>query len=277
MQFFNKKPFFLTVSLLSAIAVFLRFLELGFNIEEHSGFYKNQFTFSRILFVIILIVGFVAGFLLLKYIKSRGKLPVNLNFDFSPFFTEKLFFAIVTVGFAINTFYEIFRLANPLYTMIFQRGNNTFAVLTTIASALCLVFFISLCVLSKPKKIGSSLACIVLVIWAVLRILRDFISFTTILYVSKNLIAVFYLSALTLTLFAFCRLICDDNSKKSFKVFTIFAPIAIILGFVSSVPSILGFICGFDTAGESDVFMHFVDLTLCVFLTRFSMHLYSEK
>lgn len=277
MHFFNKKPFFLTASLLSAVAVFLRFLELGFNIEKHSGFYKNQFTFSRILFILILIVGFIAGFFLLKFIKSRGKLPVNLKFDFSAFFSEKLFFAIVTVGFAANTFYEFFRLANPLSTMIFQRGNNAFAVLTAITSALCLVFFIVLCVLSEPKKIGGSLACTVLIIWSICRILRDFTSFTTILYVSKNLIDVFYLSALTLTLFAFCRLISDDNNKKNFKVFTIFAPITIILGFVVSVPSILGFICGFETAGESDVFMHFIDLTLSIFLTRFSMHLYSEK
>ncbi len=277
MQFFNKKPFFLTVSALSAAAVFLWFLELGFNIEEHTGFYKNQLSFSRIVFIIIVALSFISGFLLLRHIKSRAKLPVNLKFDFSSFFSEKLLFAIITVGFAVNTFYEFFRLANPFSTMILQRGNDTFAVLTTVASTLCLVFFIVLCVLSEPKKIGGSLACTVMVIWAVLRILRDFISFTTILYVSKNLIDIIYLSALVFTLFSFCRLIADDSSKKSFKVFTIFAPITILLGFVVSVPSILGFICGFETVGESDVFMHFVDLTLCVFLTRFSMHLYSEK
>lgn len=277
MKFFEKKPFFLTVSLFSALAVFLRFLELGFNVEEHTGFYKNEFSFSRILFIIIIALTMACGVLLFKFIKSRARLPINLKFDFTDFFKEKLFFAIVTVGFAVNTFYEIFRLANPLKTMSFQKGSDSFAVLTTIASALCLIFFVVLCVLSNSQKIGTSLACTVLIIWPLFRILRDFVSFTTIIYVSKNLIDIIYLSALTITLFSFCRLIANDGNKKNFKTFTILAPITILLGFVVSVPAIFGFICGFESVGESDMFMHFIDLALSVFLMRFSMHIYSEK
>lgn len=277
MKLFEKKPFFLTAAFLSALCVVIRFFQLGFNIEEHSGFYKNQLSFSRILFIVLLILGAISGALLLRYIKIRAKMPVNLKFDFSDFFAEKLFFAIVTVGFAVNSFYEFFRLSNPLSIMTFQTTNKAFAVLTAITSALCLIFFIIMCVHSDSKKIGSSLACTVLIVWSVFRILRDFVSFTTILYVSKNLIDILYLAALCITLFSFCRLICDDSVKKSFKIFTIFAPISIILGFVVSIPAILGFICGFDSIGESDMFMHFVDLTLSVFLMRFSMHLYSEK
>ena len=72
MKFFEKKPFFLTVSLLSALAVFIRFLELGFNIETHTGFYKNQFSFSRILFIIIVAFTLVCGFFLFRFIKIKN-------------------------------------------------------------------------------------------------------------------------------------------------------------------------------------------------------------
>lgn len=276
-KFFLKKPFFLTVSSLCAIAVLLRFIEVGYNIEEHTGFYKNPSSFSRIALIVILAIALVSGFLLLGLIKKHARLPINLGFDLKPFFSERILIGMVTVGFAVNTFYEIFRLANPLSTLTFQRGNQTFAILTTILSALCLFLFIILCFLPTSEKVFSSLAPAVLVIWAVFRLLRDFVSFTTILYVSKNLLDVIYVSLLAITLFSFCRIICDADRKKGFKSFTVLAPITIVLGFTISIPSILGFICGFECLGESDMFMSFIDLTISAFLLRFSMHIYSEK
>ncbi len=276
-KFFLRKPFFLTATCLSAIAVLLRFIELGTNIEEHTGFYKNPHSFSRIAFIIVLALGFISGILLLYLIKKKANLPINLGFDLKPFFSERILLGAVAVGFAVNSFYEFFRLANPLTTLTFQRGNQTFAVLTTIFSALCLFLFIFLCFLPPSEKIYSSLAPAILVVWSLFRILRDFVSFTTILYVSKNLLDIIYVALLTITLFSFCRIISDADRKKGFKTFTILAPITIIMGLAISVPSILGFICGFDCVGESDMFMYFVDLTLSVFLLRFSMHLYSEK
>lgn len=272
-----KKPFFITVSLLCAIAVVLRFIELGYNVQQHTGFYENPASFGRILFIVILAVSLISGFLLLKLIKKQANLPVNMEFDFTAFFSERILIGTVAIGFAVNTFYEIFRLANPLSTLTFQKGNQMFATLTMLFSALCLFFFITLCFLSGNKKIFGSLAPSVLIVWVLFRILRDFVSFTTIIHVSKNLLDIIYLAALCLTVFSFCRLISDADRKKGFKSFTVLAPITIVLGFVMSVPSILGFICGFECVGESDMFMYFVDLTLSVFLLRFSMHLYNEK
>lgn len=272
-----KKPFFISVATASALCVALRFWQLAFNIEKDSGFYKNGLDFGRILFVIILIAALIFGFVWHRIVKKRAILPINLKFDFTPLFSERILFAAVAVGFAVNTFYEIFRIKNPMPSLLLPGTITAFSVITTIFSALCIAFFVCMCFMIENKQLATSFLSVVMVIFVAFRLLRDFISFTSVFYVSKNLLDILYLCALMLTIFSACRLLSASDTRKGYNLFTFLSPVTIIMGFVLSVPAIMAYLCGFEVATESDMFMHFVDLTLSVFLLRFSMHVYSER
>lgn len=272
-----KKPFFISVALACALCCALRFWQLAYNIEKDSGFYKNSADVGRIIFVIILALALIFGFVWHRIVKKRAILPINLKFDFSSFFSERILFAGVAIGFAVNTFYEIFRLKNPLPSLLLPDTITAFSVITTIFSVLAMAFFVCLCFMIENKQLATSFLSVVTVVFAAFRLLRDFTSFTSVFYVSKNLMDILYLCALMITLFAACRLLSGSDTRKGYNLFTFLSPITIVLGFVLSVPAIFAYICGFDVATESDMFMHFVDLTLSVFLLRLSMHVYSEN
>lgn len=276
-NFLLKKSFFLSVSLLSVIACILRFIQLKTNIEANTGFYKNSTDAGRVLFLIILAAAFIFGFVWQYIVRKRALLPINLKYDFSALLNERILLAAVAVGFAVNTFYEIFRLKNPLPSLLLPQSITAFSIITTILSVLSLIFFIVLSFLIENKPLGSSVVSIVIVAWGVFRILRDFISFTTLFYISKNLLDIIYLCCLLILMFSLCRLLSGTDTKKGIRLFSVFAPITIVLGFVLSVPAILGYICRFDTVSESDLFMHFVDLMLSVFFLRVGMHIYKEN
>ena len=272
-----KKPFFISVAAASALCCALRFWQLAYNIEKDSGFYKNGADIGRIIFVVILIAAGIFGFVWHKIVKKKAILPINLKFDFTPLFSERILFAAVAIGFAVNTFYEIFRLKNPLPSLLQPGTITAFSVITTIFSALSMAFFVCLCFMIENKQLATSFLSIVWIAFVAFRLLRDFISFTTVFYVSKNLMDLLYLCALVLTVFAACRLLSASDTRKGYNLFTFLSPVTIILGFVLSVPAIMAYLCGFEVATESDMFMHFVDLTISVFLLRFSMHVYSER
>lgn len=276
-EIFNKRPFFCSVASLSALAVFLRFIELGVNIEAETGFYKNPFSFGRILFVIVILAAFIFGFVWNKLSRRRALLPINMRFDFSSVLGEKTPFAICTIGFAINSFYEIYLLSTPLSSLVSVKTTNAFAVLTTIFSAACLVYFMFVAFLIENKFVGNSVFGVVLVAWVVFRVLRDFITSSTVFYISKSLLDVLYLCGLLLTFFAYCRLISDTDNFKGYRQFSIYSPVTIVLGFTLSVPTLLGWLFGFDAVSFSDAVMNVVNLCLSLFLLRFSMHLYKER
>ena len=272
-----KKPFFLSVASASALCVVLRFWQLAYNIEKDSGFYKNAADIGRIIFVVILALSLIFGFVWHKIVKKKAILPINLKFDFTPLFSERILFAAVAVGFAVNTFYEIFRIKNPMPSLLLPGTITAFSVITTIFSALSMAFFVILCFMIDNKQLATSFLSVVSVVFVAFRLLRDFISFTSVIYVSKNLMDLLYLCALIATLFGACRLLCASDTRKGYDLFTFFSPVTIVMGFVLSVPAILAYLCGFEVATESDMFMHFVDLTLSVFLLRFSMYVYAER
>ncbi len=272
---FNK-PYFVSVGALSLLASIIRFIELATNIEAKTGFYKNEVSFFRIVFIIVLVITALFGIFWRRFAKKNALLPMNMKFDFSSLFSERILLAAVAVGFAVNTFYEIFRLKNPLDSILQPQSITSFSVITTIFSALCLAYFIILSFLMENKRLATSFLSVITVAWIAFRILRDFIAFTTLISISKNLLDILYLCALTVTMFSVCRLFSNSDIKKGYTQFTLLAPITIVLAFVLSVPPIFGFIFGLDTVGESDVFMHFIDLLLALFLTRISMHIYRE-
>ncbi len=272
-----KKPFFLSVAAFSLIACIVRVILLATNIEDDTGFYINPSSFWRILFIIILLSAFIFGFVWVYLLRRRGVLPINLKFDFKDLFSERVIIGIVTASFAANTFYEIFRIANPLPSLLLPQSVTYFAVLTSIASALSLIYFIILSFLYENNLFARSLFCVVPIIWVVFRLLRDFISFTTITTISKNLLDILYLSALLITLFALGRIFTETETSKGLRLYNVTAPITIVLGFVLSIPSVIGYIFGFNYIGESDIFMHIVDLALSIFLIRASMYIYGEK
>ena len=276
-NFILKKPFFLSVASMSLIAVILRIIQLAVNIETDTGFYKNPADIGRIVFIIILAIALIFGFVWHYIARKRALLPINMKFDFSPLFRERIVLAGLAIGFAVNTFYEIFRIKNPLPSLLLPGSITAFAVITCILSALSLIYFIVLSFLIENKQLATSFLSIVTVAWTVFRVLRDFISFTTIFYISENLLDIIFLCLLLISLFSVCRLLSDSDTKKGYTTFTFFAPITIVLGFVLSVPAIFAFICGFESVGESDMFMHFVDLTLSVFMLRVGMYVFSEN
>ncbi len=274
---FIKKPFMLSVALFSAIAVMSRFFQLAFNIESETGFYKNPWDAANIIFVIILAAAFVFGFIWYYLMKKTNSLPPDCKFDFSPLFSERILLAAVAIGFAVNTFYEIFRIKNPFPDVMQTQSVAAFAVITTITSALCLVYFIALSFIIENMPAATSYLCVVTVAWIAFRVLRDFISFTTLFFISENLLDIVYLCLLMLCMFSVCRLFADADTKKGYTLFTLFAPLTIVLGFTLSIPAILGFLCGFESVGESDMFMHFVDLMLSLFLLRVGSYIYREN
>lgn len=276
-KIFLKRPYTIILSFLTVIAVILRIGQLAQNIEKESGFYINPSSFGRILSIVIMVLIFILGFVWLYIIKKHALLPFNLKFNFAPLLSERVVLAIVAVGFAANTFYEIFRLANPLPSLLLPQNTSIFALITTILSALSLIYFITISFLIDNVAIAGSLFSIVPVVWVVFRLLRDFISFTTVVYISKNLLDIIFLSALLITMFSFSRMLSDIDTPKGIKVFTVTAPITVCLGAVLSIPAIVGFIFGFECVGESDMFMHFVDLALSIFIFRAGMHIYKEN
>ena len=271
------KPFFMLVSAITLIACILRVFLLKSNIEVSTGFYINPSSFTRILFVIVLISGFLFGFGWSYLAKKRGILPVNLKFDFTKLFSERILMATLVVGFAVNTFYEIFRVANPMHNILVTKSTVLFTYLTLISSVASLIYFIIISFLYENNSFARSLFCITPITWVIFRLLKDFISFSVITTVSKNLLDIVYLCALLITLFALGRILTESETSKALKIFNIVSPITIILGFVLSLPSIIGFIFSFESIGESDIFMHLVDLTLSVFLMRTSMYIYAEN
>ena len=234
-----KKPFFFSVSCLSILGFALRFILLGTNVDPISGFYQNDFGIWRILFIAVMLITFAFGFFWLRNVKLKALIPINMSFDFAPLFKERIFFAIVTVGFAVNTFYEIYRISNPLKTLLLPQNSSLFAAIAAVLSAASLMFFIVVSFLIDNQKIGSSAFSIVMVAWTIFRILKDFISFTTIFYISKNLLDIVYLCLLLITLFSLSRILAKADTAKGYKYFTILAPVTISLGFVLSIPAIL--------------------------------------
>jgi len=280
-NFLSKKPFFYTTTALSAIAAFLWFIQLCAYIEADTGFYINRSGFGKrlfvTLFIIVLAVAFIFGFVWNRIVRKRALLPINMKFNFTSLFNERLTFAVATIGFAINTFYEIYRLLNPLPSLTLEKTINFFSAATAIFSAASLIFFIIMSFLIENKGVANSAFSIVIVTWVVFRIIRDFIGLTTVYYIPKNLLDIIYLCFLLITSFSLCRLLSDTDTSKGYRLFTIYAPITIVLGFVLSVPAIFGFILRFDTVSTSDAFMNFVNLTLSVFFLRVAMHLYKEN
>lgn len=272
-----KKPFLPSIALFSALAVISRFFQLALNIEPETGFYKNPWDTANIIFLIVLAVALAFGFVWYCLIKKAKGLPSGCKFDFTPLFSERILLAAVAIGFAVNTFYEIFRIKNPFPDIMQPQSIAAFAVLTTITSALCLVYFIVLSFIIENMPAATSYLCVVTVAWIAFRVLRDFISFTTLFFVSENLLDIVYLCLLMICMFSVCRMFADADTKKGYAIFTFFAPITIVLGFTLSIPAILGFLCGFESVGESDMFMHFVDLMLSVFMLRTGMHIYLEN
>lgn len=272
-----KKPFLLSVSVFSLIACLLRIILLKSNTEIGTGFYINPASFTRILFIIVIILAFLFGFAWTYLVKKRGVLPVNLKFDFTNLFSERIIMGIVTVGFAVNTFYEIFRMSHPMYNTIVNKSTVLFTILAILASIASLIYFIMISFLYENNNFARSLFCVTPIVWIIFRLLKDFISFTAITTVSKNLLDIVYLSVLLITLFSLGRIFTESESAKAIKLYNITAPITIILGFVLSIPAIIGLIFSFETIGESDIFMHLVDLALSVYLLRTSMYIYSEN
>ncbi len=275
-KIYNKKPFFYSVLILSLLATVIRFFELCLNIEAQTGFYKNGHSAGRILFIIVLISAFVFGFVWNILSRRRALLPINMKFDFSGVLSEKFPFAIGTAGFAINTFYEIYLMSNPLSTLVSVKTTSLFAILTTVFSAACLVYFMFMTFLIENAFVGKSAFGVVLVGWAVFRVLRDFITSSTVFYISKSLLDVLFLCSLLLSVFAYCRLISNTDKVKGYRQFSIFAPITIVLGFAISLPTLLGAVFGFEAVSISDAIMNIVNLSLSLFLLRFGMHLYKE-
>ncbi len=272
----NKKPFFYSVLILGLLAVVIRFFELCLNTEAETGFYKNQYSCGRILFIIVLLSAFVFGFIWNKLSRRRALLPINMKFNFSSVLNEKLPFLIGTAGFAINTFYEIYLLSNPLSSLVSVKTTSLFAILTTVFSTACLVYFMFMAFLIENSFIGKSAFGVVLVAWAVFRVLRDFITSSTVFYISKSLLDVLFLCSLLLSVFAYCRLISNTDNLKGYRQFSIFAPITIVLGLTLSIPTLLGALFGFEAVSFSDAIMNVVNLALSLFLLRFGMHLYKE-
>ena len=276
-QLFLKKRFFCTVSAFSAVAVILRFFQLCYNVESKTGFYVNPFDVGRIFFVAILISAFVFGFIWAKSVKKRAIAPLSMKFDFSSLLSEKTTLAAVTVGFAINTFYEIYILSNPLPTLALAKTTHLFSLITVIFSTMCLVYFMFLTFLIENKQVADSVFCIVIVAWAAFRLLRDFITSSTVFYVSKDLLDIFYLCALLLTAFSLCRLFSRTDGAKGFRQFSIYSPITIVLGFTLSVPSLLGLLFGFESVSVSEAIMNIVTLSLSFFFMRVALHIYKEN
>ena len=275
-KIFNKKPFFYSVLVLSLLAVIIRFFELALNVEAQTGFYKNQYSFGRILFITVLVAAFVFGFVWNKLSRRRALLPINMRFDFSAFTSEKFPFLVGTAGFAVNTFYEIYLLSNPLSSLVSVKTTSIFAVLATIFSTACLVYFMFMAFLIENDFVGKSAFGVVMVAWAIFRMLRDFITTSTVFYISKSLLDVLFLCSLLLSTFAYCRLISDTDKAKGYRQFSIFAPITIVLGSALSIPTLLGALFGFEAVSLSDAIMNVANLALSLFLLRFGMHLYKE-
>lgn len=271
-----KKSYFLTVSIISLLAISLRTLTLYANIDPSTGFYKSRSAADRVLLLILLAAALLFGICWQFVLKRRAVLPVNLNYDFAPLANQRPLFAMMTVGFAVNTFYEIFRLANPMPTDNPNANITLFAVMTTLLSAASLIFFLMLSFLIENQHIGQSGLCLVIAAWVIFRILRDFVSFTTLFYISKNLLDILYLCMLLISILSAARVFSDVDRKKGLRLFHIVTPITIVLGFVLSIPAIFCFVCGSESVGGSDVFMHFVDLTLSVFLFRCALFFYRE-
>lgn len=273
---FKKMPFGLSICSLSllSIAVFLVILCIG--LEEKTHFYNHDAVFLRIIFVLILALSLVLGFVINLVSRKRGLLPVNMKFDFSSFLSERFTLSLVSLGFLVNTFFEIYSYLNPHPTLSITGTANTFSLLTALFSAASLIYFIFFAFLIENRKAAASVLIIIPVIYVSLRILRDFSSADVIYFVPQNLFNIIYLCALLITLFSFCRLISESDSPKGFRTFSIFSPITIVLGFTLSVPYIIGAFLVPNIVSFSNLIGSFVDLTLSVFLLRFSMHLYKE-
>ena len=276
-NFFNKRPFSLSVAAASVLSAALFFCLLITNIEAGTGFYKNELNVFRIIFIIVLILAFLLGFVIRHLARKKALLPVNMKFDFSQLLSERVTFSVLSLGFLINTFYEIYRYLNPLPSLALQKTISTFSLLTVLLSAAALVYFIFVSFLIENHKVTASVLSILPAAWVALRILRNFISYNVIFPVLKNLLTILYLCALLITLFSLCRLLSSTDNSKGFKYFSVFAPITIVLGFTLSVPFILGVIFQTQSVSLSDALAGIVDLTLSVFLLRFSMHLYKEN
>lgn len=273
---FKKMPFGLSICSLSllSIAVFLVILCIG--LEEKTHFYNHDAVFLRIIFVLILALSLVLGLVINLVSRKRGLLPVNMKFDFSSFLSERFTLSLVSLGFLINTFFELYSYLNRGPTLSITGTANTFSLLTVLFSAASLIYFIFFAFLIENRKAAASVLIIIPVIFVSLRILRDFSNADVIYFVPQNLFNIIYLCALLITLFSFCRLISESDSPKGFRTFSIFSPITIVLGFTLSVPYIIGAFLVPNIVSFSNLIGSFVDLTLSVFLLRFSMHLYKE-
>lgn len=276
-KFLLKRPFSLSVVVLSVLASALFFILLATNMDAKTGFYENEINLFRILFIAVLVICFALGFVIRVLLRKKGLLPVNMKFDFSRFLSERVTLAVLCLGFLVNTFYEIYRYLNPLPSLTLTRTVTTFSLLTALLSAASLIYFIFVAFLIENHKVAASVLSILPAAWVAIRLLRNFIGYTVVFYMPKNMLTVLYLCCLLITLFSLSRLLSGTDSLRGFRSFAIFAPITSVLGFTLSIPFILGLIFSLKTVSVTDAVSSFADLALSLFLLRFSMHIFKEN
>ena len=272
-----RKPFFLTVSLISIFATFFRFILIKTNIDASTGFYLNTSSFSRIMLITLLVLALLLGIAALILYSKLPLLKERQSFSFEKFFDSRILFIALTVCFMFNTGFEIFRLINPPDDLVISNNMSFFGVVTLFLSIVCAVIFALLAFLPQNRHIASSGLLLAVVIFTAFRLMRDFTSYSTISFVSEHLLNIVYLCALLISFFSLCRCFSLCENKKGRRSVLVFAPITVVFGFTLSVSNIFGFILGFDSVSLSDLFRHLIDLPLAVFILKASMHLVKEN
>lgn len=275
-NFVLRKPFFLTVSLLSIFATFFRFILIKTNIDATTGFYLNTSSFPRVMLIILLALAILLGIAALILYSKLPLLKERQGFQFESFFDSRLLFTALTVCFMFNTGFEIFRLINPPEDLVISSNMSFFGVVTLFLSLVCAVIFALLAFLPQNRHIASGGLLLAVVLFTAFRLMRDFSSYSTISFVSEHLLNIVYLCALLITFFALCRCFSLCENKKGRRSVLALAPITVVLGFTLSISSIFGFILGFDSVSFSDLSRHLIDLPLAVFILKASMHLVKE-
>lgn len=136
-----RKPFFLTVSLISIFATFFRFILIKTNIDASTGFYLNASSFSRIMLITLLVLALLLGIAALILYSKLSLLKERQSFSFEKFFDSRILFIALTVCFMFNTGFEIFRLINPPDDLVIS-NNMSFLGLLPCFFRLCALLFL---------------------------------------------------------------------------------------------------------------------------------------
>lgn len=265
------------------IGVPLRTFQLSRQIDPETGFWNTANSVSMwVLYALVLIV-ILASFVLIRF--SR-KLP-------KPDFPEErsiflgVFGTLASIGFLADFVQAVLKAVSvkaetdpfdPYYGSSLMSTGFIPMLLEAVFAFLSAAYFVFYTVSqfrgdSFYRNRLVSILAMNPILWAIARLLRDFLLPIKFKNVSQLFLEILFLCFAALALFAFARISAQVGQERSSWVLCFCGTTALFLGYVTALAPVLLFLTGNGEKMTSAYPLHIADFTTALFLTGLLIHM----